>query len=341
MVGRTFGKSFVVCMLCLSLLPSPALACSWAAFANGTAAVVGRTMDWYSSDGAVVKGHGRNVAVKAADTPDALEYTAKYASLQVHSFDSGIVIEGMNEKGLQASILFLDGSKLPASQPDRKDVAPTRFIDYVLSNFATVREVVDSLDTINIVPATMDIPGAEGQAIDYAPEDWPGHFAIADTGGDKAIIEFVKGEIKIYHGREHDAMTNEPDYEMQRAIEELGYQPNGSIATVDRRLRARSYLKDMYERGVKDPQRALIAMRGLVASVNAGTEQIDRQENEVYPTLWSVLADQTNKTYYLTRTDSWCSEIYDFSMFDSDKPVVVALSPADCPYPALGSRDGQ
>lgn len=323
---------FLVAALSLVLIAGPACACTWAAFANGRAAVVARTLDWYRPDGATVKGHGRNVELKAADTPNALTCKAKYASIQIHSFASGIVSEAMNEKGLQGGILFLDGSELPAPQPGRQDVSPNHFIAYAVSNFATVQEVVDDLARINLIPDHMGIPGPDGANIGYAPEKWPGHFALADATGDKVVIESLEGKLRVYHGPEYDVLTNEPPYEIHRVLIAGGYQPSGGIFPVDRLIRAKRYLRDMYERGVDTPSRALLAMRGLLASVSAGTEEIDRVENEVYPTLWWALADLRAGAYYLTRIDSWCAEIYDFSMFDPQAAEVVGLKPAACPY---------
>lgn len=330
---------FIAASLAVFLSGASALACTWAAFANGGVAVVARTMDWYCSDNAVAKGHGRNVPERAADTPDGVEYEAKYASIRMHAFASGMVTEAMNEKGLQGSILFLDGSELPAAQPGRKDVKPTRFISYAVANFATVRELVDALPALNFTPDHMSIPGAGGVTLDYPLEKWPGHFAFADATGDKAIIEFVGGEVKVYHGREHDAMTNEPTYDIHRALDDIGYQPNGTISTVDRRMRAKHYLRDMRERGVATSARALLALRGLIASVYAGTEEIDRSENEVYPTVWSSLADQKAGRYYVSRYDTWCAEIYDFDMFSPEKAEVAVLEAAGCPYAKIASGE--
>lgn len=318
---------------------APAHACSWAAFASGNVAIVARTMDWEYNDNAVVKGHGRNSREKTADTPDAIDYAAKYASIRIHSFDAGLVSDAMNEKGLQAACLFLDESELPAPRPGRKDVDPNNFLAYAVANFATVREVVAALADINFIPAALPIPAAaDGTPIDYPPEKWPVHFAFADAGGDRAVVEFVRGEMKIYHGPGHDALTNEPFYEIHLALDDLEYAPTGSIYPVDRRARAKNYLRDMRERGVETHGRALLAMRGLLATVSAGTEEIDRAENEVYPTIWGVLADQTEKRYYLTRIDSWCAEIYDFSLFPYTTPGVTLLRAEECPYGGISGK---
>ncbi len=338
---RSKVNSFLAFALIFLLMGgNGAYACSWAAFANGEVAIVARTMDWYYDDHAVVKGHGRNVRVKAAEGPDGLEYAAKYASIQIHSFDIGLVIEAMNEKGLQGAILFLDNSEMPAPRPGRKDISPNNFIAYAVSSFSTVQEVVENLDKINMIADSINIPGPGGHGIGYSPKHWPGHFALADASGDKVVIELLKGEVVVHHGKEHDAITNEPPYDIHLALDAIKYQPNGTISTVDRRARAKQYLQSMYARGVATSARALVAMRGLLASVHAGSELTDPMTGEVYPTIWAALADQKSGRYYLSRYASWCAEQYDFSLFDPAKPEVAPLKAAPSPYENIHMEGG-
>ena len=85
----------LACALLFTLAANPALACSWAAYANGPVAIVARTVDWYHSDEAVARGCGRGLKTKAADSPNGLEYTAKYASIQIDSF-GGLISDALN-----------------------------------------------------------------------------------------------------------------------------------------------------------------------------------------------------------------------------------------------------
>ena len=332
------GIAFAIVTMFLAVTAGPSFACSWAAYTEGSASVVARTMDWYFDDDAVVKGHGRGVSVKANDTPNALEYKSTYASIQIHSFEPGIVIEGMNEKGLQCSVLFLDDSGLPPPDPARKDVGVLNFVSYVVSNFATVREATSALATINVAPASIAAIFSQIETpLEYDPQKAPLHFAMADTGGDRAIVEFIDGKVKVYHGASHDTLTNEPHYDVHLYLDSVGYRPDGSNLPADRRARARQMLADMRARKVDESRRALLAMRGVLATVHAGTEQVDFVEDDVYPTIWSALADQKGGTYYLWRYDAWNPEYYDFGMFDPAKPEVVTLASPETP-PAVFDR---
>jgi choloylglycine hydrolase len=44
---------------------------------------------------------------------------------------------------------------------------------------------------------------------------WPIHLTVEDPSGDSAIIEFVAGKMKVYHGKQYQVMTNEPAYDVQ------------------------------------------------------------------------------------------------------------------------------
>ena len=312
-----------------------ALACTWAAYHNGKASVVARTMDWFYDDNMVAKGHGRGIAVKTADTPNALTYTSKYASLQMHSFN-GLVTDAMNEKGLQASALFLEGSEIPAPLDGRSDVSCINLLDFFVSNFATVQEAVNAIQTINILPPDRSvISSPDGKPLHFPGRHVPFHLALADIFGDKAVIEFWEGELRIYHGGQHDALSNEPHYEIHLASDASGYQPNGSIAPIDRRARARLYMQDMIASEVVEPRHALLAMRGLLASVWAGTDELDPVNKEAYPTIWGALIDQNALAYYISRYNSWCTEKYDFTMFDPGRPEAVTLKAPSCPLPKI------
>lgn len=330
---KKFGLVYVWALL-FTMTANPVLACSWAVYTNGEASIVARTVDWYHTDNAAFYGHGRNMKVKAADSPNGLEYVSKYASIQVHSF--GVTVgDAVNEKGLHGAMLYLDGSLLPPAKKGRKDVDPYFFIPYVVSNFATVREVIASLEKINFLPKPNLLKDSSGKQLATRPENLPFHYAVADLTGDRAVIEFVDGKLMVYHGRDNDILSNEPEYKVYKTLEEFGYTPGGTISTIDRGMRAKLYLKDMYERNVTTNDRALMAMRGLLATVFAGTEEIDRVENEVYPTQWWTLVDQNAGRYYVNRIESWNTEVYDFTLFDPSKPQAVELKPLPSPYPDM------
>jgi choloylglycine hydrolase len=44
------------------------------------------------------------------------------------------------------------------------------------------------------------------------------HLAIEDATGDSAIVEFIDGQPRVHHGRQHRIMTNDPSHDAQIAL---------------------------------------------------------------------------------------------------------------------------
>ena len=80
---------------------------------------------------------------------------------------------------------------------------------YVLDNFATVREAVDELkkETFRIDAPRM--PNGSASTL---------HLAITDETGNTAILEYLDGKLSIHEGKEYRVMTNSPRYEYQLAV---------------------------------------------------------------------------------------------------------------------------
>lgn len=352
---RSAAFNALTFFLAMVLACNSAFACSWAAFfapkqgaagdagAEAAIAVVGRTMDWGYSDNAVVRGVKAGTELYTAEARyNPMKYTAKYASIQITCFKPDLIGEALNEKGLQGSLLYLEGAKLPDYRENVPGVNPFWFLGYVVSVFDSVEEVVRYLREGEFNLLHLANPMAEGSL----PSPYlPFHYAFADASGGSAIVEFIDGELRIYDDPSDNALTNEPPYHIHKALDLAYYRPNGSIATFDRRARARLYLDDMHKSGkVVDAPTAIMAMRGLLASVFAGTEEIDRSipeadpgkvKENIYPTQWWTVIDLKEPTYYLTRIESWCAEIYDFAMVAAMERERGVLLPEECPNPKI------
>ena len=92
---------------------------------------------------------------------NSLTWTSKYGAIQVAgSIDPGgqidAVFDGMNETGLVANLLYLSESEFPPPPTDnRPRLSIGGWVQYVLTMFSTVNEVVDAFSNpaIYIVPA--------------------------------------------------------------------------------------------------------------------------------------------------------------------------------------------
>lgn len=303
-------------------------ACTSAIYNNDNVSMTVRTMDWFGEDKAQVVGKGQGIENTYGDSKEALTTKSKYASMQIKSFTPGIVAEAMNEEGLVARILYLgkDYTEFPAGSAGVPDVGAAEVPRFIVDNFATVDEAVSALKQVDVIDQKIcDLPNHEGECISA-----PVHYQLTDASGNSAVIEYVKGEQKIYQGTFETApgvqfMSNDPEFSAHLEMDKFEIEPNSTIRASDRRLRAKEIVEDMHKRNVTDPVQAANSIKAVGATVFAGYDHLDPYVNDIFPTLWTIYTDQSNKTWTLDRYDTWEVEQYDFTMFDNNAPVEKVL----------------
>lgn len=221
-------------------------ACSRATWLGDDGAVItGRSMDWpydFNTHFYVIPRGFQNERIKGG-----LTWASKYgAVVAAGSMTPGGPIDGafdgVNEKGLGANLLYLaeaDFGAAPASAKPR--ISMGAWVTYILSNYATVAEVVEVMksDPIYIVPSTFGPGGAGHPTV---------HLSISDASGDSAVIEYIKGKPIIHHDRAYQVMTNSPTFEKQLALNTYWSRMDGSRVlpgshqSEDRFVRASYYL---------------------------------------------------------------------------------------------------
>lgn len=285
--------------LSASLMNSPAMACSRIQLNSGNEHVVARTMDLYMPDHAKIVVYPRGMARDGAVTTGAsAKWVSKHGSITVKSLDAA-TSDGMNEKGLVANLLYLHETEYE-TRDARPGLANAMMLQYVLDTTATVDEALEALTKVQIVSASV------------AGREWPLHMSISDASGDSAVIEFVKGSVVIHHGKETAVMTNEPPLAWQlNNLKNYAYfggkQPlPGDIDPVSRFVRASAFLKTLPP--PKDNQEALAGAYMIAKNVScpagAMNTATDIDSEDAWPTLWTTLADSTNKRYFFQASDS-------------------------------------
>jgi choloylglycine hydrolase len=273
---------------------------------NKQAAVVTRSMDWEFSFGERLVVYRRGLEMSGGVEGNPARWTSRYGSVcaLMHEFmaEFGLdplhdgVVEGVNEKGFAAHLLYLDHTRYE-ERDDRPGVSYSRWARYLVDNCATVAEAVRAMRQIQIVPITV------GSSV------YPVHAALADADGDSAILEFISGNLVIHHGREHTVMTNEPAYPIQLA-NLARYRPfggpdpmlPGGIEPEDRFVRGAAFLKTLPE--PKDAAEATAFMFGLIRNVSVpfGAPYRSGPDAGTYPTWWVSATDLTNRRYYFNWT---------------------------------------
>lgn len=101
-------------------------------------------MDWKEDIMSSLYLFPRGVKRVSYDKGEVVNWTSKYGSIVASAYDLGIC-DGMNEKGLVASLLFLPESIYTRPNDTRPVMGIGIWTQYVLDNFATVSEAVAEL----------------------------------------------------------------------------------------------------------------------------------------------------------------------------------------------------
>jgi choloylglycine hydrolase len=260
---------------------------------NDVAQVVARTIDWEFSDQPRMWVLPRGLR-RGGDVGDgSATWVSRHGSISMSCWDAGTG-ECVNEHGLAAHALYLGEADYGADD-GRPAVSNILWTQYVVDHFTTVAEALDGLDQIRIV------------ARQAAGNDLPLHLALEDRSGDAAIIEMLDGEPHVHHGREHNVMANDPDYEAQLANASRynafgGDLPlPGDIVSTDRFVRAKYFLQHL-----PAPDNALEAVAGVLGLARNVAIPFGAPDNlfPSYPTWWMSVADLTDGVYYFQSTRS-------------------------------------
>ena len=141
-------------------------------------------------------------------TPDhqpGLRWQGKYGVLGVNGFDRPIPIDGMNERGLTLSVLYLAGlAEFPLYEPNQaaNSISQSDFPLWALTSFATTEEVRNALEKIRVVPVPEEKLGG-------IPA--PVHFILTDAAGKTIVVEATKGKMNVYDNPV-GVLTNNPEF---------------------------------------------------------------------------------------------------------------------------------
>ena len=177
------------------------MACSDIIINTGSEKVSARNMDWPSDGDAIVVINPRGIYRESSEYQPGdtrLNWVSKYGSVSV-KFINLSYVDGINEHGLSASLLWLSESEYPP-----RSALPVLSLglwaQYYLDNCKTVAEAVALAPTFRVYTA-LSFFGL--------------HLILYDASGDSALMECVDGKLNIYHPLEQPVVTNDPPYPEQ------------------------------------------------------------------------------------------------------------------------------
>lgn len=256
----------------------------------------GRTMDWKEDLMTNLYIFPRGMQKKGAESAATIEWVSKYGSVVAAGYDIGIC-DGMNEKGLVANLLFLPESVYETENDTRPVLGLSIWTQYLLDNFATVKEAVNELKNDRFRIDAPDLPNGVKSRL---------HMAISDPTGDSAIIEYLDGHISIYEGKEYQVLTNSPAYNLQLAVNDYWKQVGGlnmlpgTNRSSDRFARASFYINAVAQ--TSDADIAIPTVFSVIRNVSVPFGISTPDSPHISSTRWRSVCDQKNLVYYFEKT---------------------------------------
>lgn len=321
----TFKLRIQIAFILTNFLISNAYCCT-TVFSNnnGISPTVARTMDLYISDAPSLVIYPRNTERNGNTADNSLKWKSKYGSIVVTAFNSTAASDGMNEAGLSAHLLYLSKTKYPEAD-NKPTLSNLLWAQYVLDNFKTVNEALEAIEKLQIV------------ATELHGKTWPIHLTIEDPSGDSAIVEYIDGKMKVYHGHNYRVMTNEPPYNIQmdnlkRYRSFGGNLPiPGDPDPLSRFVRASYYLHSL-----PNATNNLDAIAGVFSIIRTtmvpfgAVDTSGNQTEDAWPTRWVTIADLKNKMYFFNSTVTPNLIWVDLKKFDfSSETRSYSINPLD------------
>lgn len=254
--------------------------------------VTGRTMDWKEDIMSNIYVFPRGIRRTGYNEGETVKWTSKYGSVITTGYDIG-TCDGMNEKGLVASLLFLPESVYHRPNDTRPVMGISIWTQYVLDNFATVHEAVEELKKENFRIDAPRMPNGSASTL---------HMAITDETGNTAVLEYLEGKLNIHEGKQFQIMTNSPRYDYQLAIndywKEIGglQMLPGTNRSSDRFVRASFYINAIPK--TSDARTAVAGVLSVMRNVSVPFGITTPDKPYISSTRWRSVADQKNRTYY-------------------------------------------
>lgn len=155
--------------------------CSVFSFQQKKDVFVGKNFDWDWDHGLIMvnqRGLKKQALISAPNVP--AKWTSKYGSVTFNQVGDGFPYGGMNEKGLTIEVLNLSNAQFPAAN-SLPAVTELQWVQYQLDNYATVKEVVDNINSINTIRSLGSI-----------------HYFVCDSQNQCAAIEPLSGKFIVH-----------------------------------------------------------------------------------------------------------------------------------------------
>jgi len=290
--GMKKGTAALVAALAMAV--PAAEACTRLVYHGHDGAVItARSMDWKDEIMTNLWIFPRGMARDGSGGPNSLKWTSKYGSVVASGYDISTV-DGVNEMGLVANVLWLVESQYPTYDPNKPGLSIAAWAQYALDNYATVAEAVEALRHEPFVLITDNVPGQQRLTTL--------HLSLSDSSGDSAIFEYIDGKLVVHHSRDYQVMTNSPTFDQQLALnaywQDIGgttFLP-GTNRAADRFARAAFYVNAIPK--FEDQNMALASVFSVIRNVSVPFGISTPDQPNISSTRWRTVVDHKRKLYF-------------------------------------------
>ena len=304
-------------------LPIAAEACTRFVYETGTGSfITARSMDWFEDVGSDFWAFPNGMQRDGGLGEGSLEWVSKHGSITLSGYDIGTV-DGMNEAGLVANLLYLAEADYGEDEDGRPKLSVGAWAQYALDNYATVAEAVSDLSKESFQVIAPELPNGHAAGL---------HLALSDKTGDSAIFEYLGGKLVVHHGPEYKVMTNSPTYDEQLAIsgywDQIGGMTMlpGTNRSADRFARADFYLESVPK--FDDQRLATSAAFSIIRNVSVPLGIADPDAPNIATTIWRSVADHEAGRFYFESAISpnlYWVDIEELDLAEGSSPTKLDL----------------
>ncbi len=206
---KLHNSPFVLSLLALAAGIHTAGACTGITLrAEDGSYIQARTMEWGSFDlqsELIIVPRGHQYTGVTPDGKPGHQWSAKYGVLGINGLGRPDITDGLNEKGLAVSLLYLPGvadyEPYDPTEADRA-ISPMQTANWILTSCASVADVRENLPSIKVVPVLEEAIGGIAA---------PLHFLVSDPTGSTVVVEYTDKKLHIYDNPV-GVMTNSPGF---------------------------------------------------------------------------------------------------------------------------------
>jgi len=293
--NRSFTATCTAMLMATSMLASSvAEACTRFVYLGANDQVItGRSMDWKTDVGTNLWVFPRGMKRSGEAGPNSIQWTSKYGSVIASGYDVSTT-DGMNEAGLVTNLLWLVESSYPKYDGKGPGLSIAAWAQYVLDNFATVKEAVDALRKEPFTIVSDKVPGEDRLATL--------HLSLSDASGDSAIVEYIDGKQVIHHSRSYQVMTNSPIFEEQLALNTYWQQIGGTIFLPGTNRASDRFARDsFYVNAIPKTENAVEAIASafsVIRNVSVPLGITTPDQPNISSTRWRTVSDHKRKLYF-------------------------------------------